>query len=176
MHRKPETLALDSLSGELTIVVNALKDATEYSDHETVERAKLGLAAATKCAPAGRAVAPDGSMRFTFAAAGRKYPLTAWPSAPGSLRYGPGVSSNVRALRRHHERRMKARAARVMVARWTYRPADLTPEAVGQNAAVHCCPCSCWGCRHHKDVPPPRERAALSVLPADKSASCAAGG
>ena len=65
--------------------------------------------------------------------------------------------------------RIKARMRRI-VKTWLLRPLNCDwalgrkvpladdPEFIGKLAAVHGRPCSCDGCRWHKDVPPPRER------------------
>jgi hypothetical protein len=65
-----------------------------------------------------------------------------------------------RALRRAHDRKMKARALRVMKL-WFGRhqwPPD--PRKVGVNTSTHCRPCGCWMCQEDaRMVPPMRERA-----------------
>jgi hypothetical protein len=62
-----------------------------------------------------------------------------------------------RAERRHHLARIKARIRRY-VASWGYRHLTSDPAFVGHMASTHGRPCSCWMCRHEKDVPPRRER------------------
>ena len=62
----------------------------------------------------------------------------------------------MRARRRQDEKRMKARARRIMAQWWT--EGDPPARAVGRFAATHGRPCSCWLCRGHKEVPPKRER------------------
>jgi hypothetical protein len=63
-----------------------------------------------------------------------------------------------RSIRRHHMDRIKARMKRIV--RTWFQSGHLAddPEFVGKMAEVHGRPCSCEGCRSHKDVPPPRER------------------
>jgi hypothetical protein len=69
----------------------------------------------------------------------------------------------MRALRRHHLERMKERAKAVFRSwgRFGRSMAD-DPTAVGIAAGVHTRWCSCFKCRHGKDVPPRRERSALA--------------
>jgi hypothetical protein len=71
-----------------------------------------------------------------------------------------------RAIRRHHLRRMKAEARRV-VSTWgaSSRALANDPSFIGRAAAVHCRWCSCFLCQYGKDIPPPRERAALATNP-----------
>ncbi len=67
-----------------------------------------------------------------------------------------------RALRRAHDRRMKARARAVMK-RSVWQAAgevSINPREIGRNASTHCRPCGCWMCQYdEREVPPPRERA-----------------
>jgi hypothetical protein len=63
-----------------------------------------------------------------------------------------------RSWRRHHDRRSKARAQRIM--RLWFRNPVCDPVEVGRNAAVHCCGCSCWMCRFHEE-PALRDRRLL---------------
>ncbi len=63
-----------------------------------------------------------------------------------------------RALRRAHDRRVKARTRRVMRLWFGKRFTD-DPRKVGVNASTHCRPCGCWMCQEdRRDVPPLRER------------------
>ncbi|HEY1755547.1 MAG TPA: hypothetical protein VGG72_09140 [Bryobacteraceae bacterium] len=65
-----------------------------------------------------------------------------------------------RALRRAHDRRMKARAKVVMKRWYGRRPVSTDPREIGRNASTHCRPCGCWMCQYdEREVPPPRERA-----------------
>ncbi len=65
----------------------------------------------------------------------------------------------MRARRRADERRLKARALRVLrswAGRRAYTP---DPREVGVCASTHCRPCGCWMCQADaREVPPKRER------------------
>ena len=69
------------------------------------------------------------------------------------------------AIRRHHDKRAKAKARRIMLL-WnrSMSPADaarwMTPRAVGVNASTHCRPCSCWMCTNGKGEPTRQEMVA----------------
>ena len=71
----------------------------------------------------------------------------------------------IRAIRRHHDKRAKAKAVRIM-RQWhrSLRPADaakwMTPRAIGVNAATHCRPCSCWMRANPKGEPTRQEMVA----------------
>ena len=53
-------------------------------------------------------------------------------------------------------KRMKAMALFVMLNRWSLGQHDYvkwcTPAAIGRNAATHCRPCSCEGCKRGEGV------------------------
>jgi len=50
----------------------------------------------------------------------------------------------IRALRRAHDQRMKARARTVMKRWYGRRPVSTDPREIGRNASTHCRPCGCW--------------------------------
>lgn len=64
---------------------------------------------------------------------------------------------------RHYREVSKQRTRRKM-ATWSF-SGDLLndPAAIGKNDSVHCRGCSCYMCKHTKDVPPMRERPFLNV-------------
>ena len=62
----------------------------------------------------------------------------------------------MRATRRHHLRRMKAKARRLY-------PGNTQPEKL----ANHLCCCSCHLCTYNDNPPSPRERAALAATTSD---------
>ena len=74
---------------------------------------------------------------------------------PGKIRFV------TRALRRHHERRMKARARRYL-RRCGMPSISGDPRVVGIIASTHCRPCSCFLCQPGKEIPPQPERAFLA--------------
>jgi hypothetical protein len=56
-----------------------------------------------------------------------------------------------RALRRHHEQRIRAKALRTMRTAWlTWRHVAPPAGMVSRMASVHCVPCSCWMCAHRE--------------------------
>jgi hypothetical protein len=61
-----------------------------------------------------------------------------------------------RAIRRHHLRRIKLKARRIM--RGCFGMAIPTPKQVGIQAGTHCRACSCFLCQPGSGVPPRRER------------------
>ena len=64
-----------------------------------------------------------------------------------------------RALRRAHDRRVKARTRRVMRL-WFGNRFPENPRKVGVNASTHSRPCACSMCQaDRRDIPPLRERA-----------------
>jgi hypothetical protein len=70
------------------------------------------------------------------------------------------MDTKLRALRRAHEDRMKARTRRVMRL-WAGRQTGTSdPRDVGVNVSTHCRPCDCWMCQSDpKEIPRLRERA-----------------
>lgn len=65
----------------------------------------------------------------------------------------------MRALRRSHDERMKAKARRVMRIWSRLHPGEPDARKLGVNASTHCRPCSCWMCSaDRKEVPAKRER------------------
>ena len=55
-----------------------------------------------------------------------------------------------RSERRHHDRRVKAKAQRIMLRVWRMGAELVSPRAVGIQAGVHCRGCSCWMCTCEK--------------------------
>ena len=62
-----------------------------------------------------------------------------------------------RSERRHHDRRVKAKAQRIMLRVWRMGAEWVSPRAVGIQAGVHCRGCSCWMCTCEKGTPKKQE-------------------
>ena len=60
-----------------------------------------------------------------------------------------------RAINRHHEARMKARAEKILSRWYADIPGVVTPRDIGMSASVHCKACSCWMCGNQRRVAGP---------------------
>jgi hypothetical protein len=57
----------------------------------------------------------------------------------------------MRAVRRSHEERMKAKARNLLRVWRRLHPCEPDPREVGRLASTHGRPCSCWLCRNGAD-------------------------